>query len=113
MLLFDAHPGVYWASEAVKIPYFNPFTRRTTLYIPDFFVAYTDKNNHEHKELIEIKPQREVPGYSGRVSKLIESRQTLNMLKWKAAVEFCARRHWLFRVATEADLFRFNGAMKK
>lgn len=119
-MVIDDHPSIIgWASEAIKIPYFNPFSRRGskigdyTFYVPDFFVVYIDKNNKQHKELIEVKPQQEMPGYKGRVSKLVEARQALNMLKWKAAVAFCASRNWRFRVATEIQIFGFTGASKK
>jgi hypothetical protein len=108
--LLDNHPMVLgWASEAVKIPYKNPLTNKNTLYVPDVFVVYVDRSNIEHKELIEVKPMQEVPGYKGKVSKLVESRQIVNMMKWKAAVAFCTSRGWKFRVATEADMFAFKG----
>lgn len=115
MMELDCNPGVInWASEAIKIPYFNPYSRignrigNQTYYVPDFFVHYIDNNNAEHKELIEIKPSREVPGFSGKVSKLVEARQTLNILKWRAAMIFCAARGWYFRIATEIEMFTFN-----
>lgn len=115
MMVLDAHPDVIgWASEAVSIPYFNPYSKKgnkfgnMTLYVPDFFVVYIDKNRVEHKELIEVKPQQETPWYKGKVSKLVEARQALNLLKWRAAEKFCAARNWKFRVSTEADLFNFK-----
>lgn len=113
--LLDQHPWVTaWASEAIRIPYFNPFSRRGskigdyTFYVPDFFIVYTDRNKVEHKEVVEVKPSQEMPGYPGKVSKLVEARQALNLLKWKAAVAFCAARNWRFRVATEVEMFAFN-----
>src|SRR3954467_3999884 len=63
MMVLDNHPSVIgWASEAIKTPYVNPLTRRNTIYVPDFFVVYNDKNDVQHKELIEIKPAQEVLG---------------------------------------------------
>ena len=45
MKFCDEHPSVAkWASEAIKIPYRNPFTGKQTIYVPDFFVVYVDKN---------------------------------------------------------------------
>ena len=32
-----------WASEAVQIPYRDPLTNRQTVYVPDFFIQYVDK----------------------------------------------------------------------
>ena len=44
MRFCDEHPNVsQWASEAFKIPYRNPLTGKHTVYVPDFFIAYTDK----------------------------------------------------------------------
>jgi hypothetical protein len=110
MMVFDNHPDVIgWASEAIKIPYINPFARqRNTYYVPDFFVKYIDRNGKEHNEIIEIKPSQEVPGYIGKVNKLVQARQMLNMLKWDAARKFCAARNWQFRISTEIEMFSFK-----
>ena len=57
MRLCDEHPNVAkWASESIKIPYRHPFTGKYTIYVPDFFVVYVDKNGRKHAELIEVKP---------------------------------------------------------
>ncbi len=59
MKFCDEHPSVTkWASEAIKIPYRNPFTGKFTIYVPDFFMAYIDANGKEHVEIIEVKPQK-------------------------------------------------------
>ena len=40
MQMCDNHPSVLnWASESVRIPYFNPVSGKKTNYIPDFFQA--------------------------------------------------------------------------
>ena len=45
MSFCDNHPAVIsWASESIRIPYHNPFTNKNTIYVPDFFVMYQDKN---------------------------------------------------------------------
>ena len=60
MRFCDEHPGVtQWASEAIKIPYRNPLTGKNTIYVPDFFVSYSDKNGSTHAELVEVKPQNQ------------------------------------------------------
>ena len=42
----DTNPNILkWASEAIKIPYRNPLTGKQTVYVPDFFIQYIDKNN--------------------------------------------------------------------
>ena len=51
----DSHPSIQkWASESIKIPYQNPLTRRVTVYVPDFFIQYLDKNNRLLSDVIEI-----------------------------------------------------------
>jgi hypothetical protein len=58
MRLCDEHPNVAkWASESIKIPYRHPFTGKYTVYVPDFFVVYIDKNGRKNAELIEVKPK--------------------------------------------------------
>ena len=58
MRLCDEHPNVYkWASESIKVPYRHPLTGKYTIYVPDFFVVYNDKNGRKHAELIEVKPK--------------------------------------------------------
>ncbi len=106
MRCLDDHPAVLkWASESITIPYENPFTKRWTMYVPDFLVVYVDKNGREHAELIEVKPAKEVPTFDGKVTRHTKLTQMLNAAKWQAAVKFCAKNNMYFRVATERDLF--------
>lgn len=118
----DAHPSIIgWASEAIKIPYSVPEIiggvkrLRPTYYVPDFFIVYIDKNQREIKEVLEIKPQDETPWYKGnhgRNRKLKESKQFMNFLKWEAAQKYCRARGWIFRIATEKELFAFTRSNK-
>ena len=44
MKFCDENPNVAkWASESIRIPYKNPLTGRHTIYVPDFFIAYSDR----------------------------------------------------------------------
>ena len=53
----NEHPNVYqWASESIKIPYRHPFTGKYTVYVPDFFIVYQDKQGRKHAEMVEVKP---------------------------------------------------------
>lgn len=111
MLFLDGpHPSIIgWASEAFTIPYKNPLTGKWTVYVPDFLILYLDKNNKQHCEVFEIKPESETPG--AKVRKLNEYArltQSLNAAKWQAATIFCAKRGWTFRVATEKQLFAYG-----
>lgn len=99
---------VAWASESISIPYRNPLTGHWSMYIPDFLVIYIDRNAKKHCELIEIKPEKEMPGYQGKVSPRTRLVQAVNAAKWQAALAYCAKRNWTFRVATEKMLFAFK-----
>lgn len=110
MSYFDNHPSVLaWSSESISIPYLNPLTRRQTVYVPDFLVVY-EREGKKIAEMIEIKPEKEVPGMlvEKRMSQRTKFAQILNAAKWKAAMAFCAKRGIKFRVITERDLFVFK-----
>jgi hypothetical protein len=123
MRFFDEHPNVIgWMSEALPsnhvkkglsgIPYENPFTKRWSFYIPDFFVIYMDKHGKQHAEVIEVKPLDEVPpaisGFRGKVSRLKQGRQIINAAKYEAALKYCAKHGFFFRLCTEKDMFAFQ-----
>lgn len=98
---------IYWASEAIAIPYKHPLTGKMTNYIPDFFVLYENKFGQRIAEIVEIKPKKQ---------SLIESKASakdrvvvaINHAKWHAASQYCKRNGYKFRVVTEDDLF-YNG----
>lgn len=105
-----------WASESVHVPYQNPLTGKWSIYIPDFLVVYLDKNGRQHCEMIEIKPAKEVPGMQvlnengrpRRISPRDRLTQAVNAAKWQAALAYCAKRGWQFRVATEHQMFAWK-----
>jgi hypothetical protein len=105
MTFFDNNPAILqWASEAIHVNYRNPFTGKNTIYVPDFFILYMDKNGKQHAEIIEVKPLKE--------TSLAEAKSTrdkaaaiLNMAKWQAATAYCLAHGLKFRVVTEQDLF--------
>jgi hypothetical protein len=114
MMTLDNHPDVIaWQSEGMNIFYENPFTKRTKPYVPDFVVVYRTRGNKQMVEMIEVKPKSEMPGYRPGLRETVSQYklavQAINAAKWKAAMVFCARRGWVFRVACEDELF----AMKK
>jgi hypothetical protein len=97
-----------WASEAIKIPYRNPVNNKQTVYVPDFFIQYTDKSGRMLSELIEIKPQNQqliekVGRNSARSTAYI-----INQAKWAAATAWCKNNGIKFRVLNETDIFH-NG----
>jgi predicted transglutaminase-like cysteine proteinase len=100
-----------WASEAVQIPYRDPTTNRNTVYIPDFFIQYVDKNGKILTELIEVKPQNQT--LLEKVGKNVNNQiqYVKNQAKWAAASAWCKGQGIRFRVLNEQDLF--YGSAKK
>lgn len=107
MRFFDEHPQIIgWSSETCAIPYFNPFKKAQTVYVPDFVIVYEDKSGKKHAEMIEVKPAKEVPGLTeGKVGKREQAMQALNYIKWQAALAFCKKRGIRFRVMTEHEIY--------
>jgi hypothetical protein len=109
MRFCDEHPSVtQWASEAVKIPYRNPLTGKQTIYVPDFFIAYTDAKGTNHVELIEIKPQNQTIKEKLGRSRANQAHWVINQAKWEAARAWCKQKKIFFRVVNEGDIFH-NG----
>lgn len=99
---------IAWASEAIKIPYKNPFTGKQTVYVPDFFVMYEDRNGSKRAEVVEIKPKKQSIIESKVASAKDRAIVALNYAKWQAATVYCKRQGLTFRVITEDDIF-YNG----
>jgi hypothetical protein len=106
MRMLDEHPGVQsWASESIQIPYRDPLTGRSTIYVPDFFVVYVDKNKKKHAELVEVKPASQT--IREQVGKSIYNQEQYikNMAKWEAATAWCKQHGIKFRVVNEGEIF--------
>jgi hypothetical protein len=112
MTFCDTNKNVlYWASEALRIPYKHPLTGKPTIYIPDFFVVYQNKHGQKIAEVVEIKPKKQ---------SIIESKVSnakdrivvaINHAKWASAMGYCKAQGYTFRVITEDDLY-YNGRNK-
>lgn len=101
----DTHPSIQkWASESIKIPYYNPFYRRVTLYIPDFLIQYVDRTGKTIVEIIEIKPRNQAMESMAK-GKTNKAMLKLNKLKWAAATNWAKKHGMRFRVMTESDMF--------
>jgi len=94
-----------WASEAVQIPYRDPLTERQTVYVPDFFIQYMDKNNKMHVELIEIKPASQTILERVGKNKFNQAQFVKNQAKWAAANLWCKQQGIKFRILNENDIF--------
>jgi hypothetical protein len=106
MKFCDHNPSVHqWASESVKIPYRDPLTGKATVYIPDFFIVYMDKNHKKHAELIEIKPANQMILEKVGKNKFNQAQYVRNQVKWKMASAWAAQNSCKFRVINEHDIF--------
>jgi hypothetical protein len=99
---------INWASEAISIPYRNPFTGKSTVYIPDFFIVYQNRTGQVVSEVIEIKPKKQTLIEEKVTSARDRAAIALNYAKWQAAQAYCKRIGVAFRVITEDQLF-YNG----
>ena len=106
MKFCDENPAIQaWASEAVKIPFRNPFTGRATIYVPDFFIQYKTKKGKNMVELIEVKPRNQSMKENLGRSRANQAHYVINMAKWEAARSWCKQKGIFFRVITEEDIF--------
>jgi hypothetical protein len=113
MSFCDNNPSVQqWASECVKIPYRDPLTGKSTVYIPDFLITYVDKKLKKHVELIEIKPANQMMVEKVGKSSYNQAQYVKNIAKWEAAGAWCRQQGIKFRVINESDIFH-QGSKKK
>lgn len=97
-----------WASEAVKIPYRDPLTGKHSVYVPDFFIQYVDKNGGKHAEVVEVKPANQTIKERVGRNKVNQAHFIRNMAKWEAARAWCRQQGLYFRIVSENDIFH-NG----
>jgi len=106
MRMLDEHPGVEkWASESIQIPYRDPLTGRQTIYVPDFFIMYVDKNKKKHAEVVEVKPASQTLRENIGKSLYNQEQYVKNLAKWEAANAWCKQQGIKFRVINEDDIF--------
>jgi hypothetical protein len=104
-IFFDNHPSVlYWASESISIPYYDPLTGKQKRYFPDFFIIYVDAALSKHAELIEVKPSTQT-GQKKTKSKVNQAQILRNHAKWASALSYCAKNNISFRIVTELEMF--------
>ena len=98
-----------WASEAIQIPYRDPLTGRQTVYIPDFFIEYVDKQNRINVELIEVKPASQTILERVGKNKYNQAQFIKNQAKWAAANLWCKQQGIKLSILNENDLFHQGG----
>jgi len=109
MKYLDDHPEViWWASEELIIPYYNPIDNKKHRYFPDFVAKMKRKDGTVMTYVIEVKPeiQTKKPEQKRQTKKYIQESMTyiINQSKWKAATEFCKDNGWEFKIITEKHL---------
>jgi TnsA endonuclease N terminal len=109
MKYLDDHPEViWWASEELIIPYYNPIDNKKHRYFPDFVAKMKRKDGTVMTYVIEVKPeiQTKQPEQKRKTKKYIQESMTyiVNQSKWKAATEFCKDHGWEFKIITEKHL---------
>ncbi len=113
MSFLDVHPNVLqWGSECIKIPYVNPLTGKSTVYVPDFLVRYQGKDGQQRTELVEVKPRKETVMEAAK-SRRDKAFVILNTAKWTAAMQWCSKNGVTFRVLNEESIFASNGNKRK
>ena len=106
MKMCDEHPAVAkWASESIKIPYRNPLNGKYTIYVPDFFIVYSNKKGKTKAEIIEIKPDNQTMRESVGENQFNQAQYIKNKAKWEAANAYAKQHGIFFRIVTEKDLF--------
>jgi hypothetical protein len=109
MKYLDENPNViWWCSEELVIPYYDPIQNKKRRYFPDFVVKTKRKDGSVMTYVLEVKPEKQTkqPQQKRRTQKFINESVTyvINQSKWKAATEFCKDHGWEFKVITEKDL---------
>lgn len=109
MRQLDEHPQViWWASEELPIPYFDPTTQRRRRYFPDFIVHVRRSDQTTTTYMLEVKPECQtvlrIP--KRQTQKYLTEVKTyaVNQAKWHAAKAFCEEHGWEFKVITEHHL---------
>lgn len=108
----DNNPNILeWASEPFAIPYIKPTDKKIHRYYPDFWIKYIDVDKKIIEEVIEVKPieQTKQPTTRGKKKKtqIYEAiTYAVNIAKWKAAQEFCAKYNMNFRKISKGEIFR-------
>lgn len=106
MMFCDNNPSIQeWASEPVRIPYRDPLTGKSTVYVPDFLISYIDKNQQKHVELIEIKPKNQTFLENVGKDQYNQAQYIKNQAKWAAANQWCKKQGIKFRVISSSDIF--------
>jgi len=79
---------ISWVSEEVEIPYYDSERQKWRTYYPDFLIRTEDSRSI----LVEIKPRTQWNWQN-------------NKDKWDAAIDFCNRKGYTFKVLGQSELY--------
>lgn len=103
-----------WASEEVRIRYYDPVSKKNRTYFPDFWIRVRRSDGLIYEEIIEVKPQRQVDGPPIRPKRKTRSwynevaTYATNQAKWISASQFCEDNGMNFRLLTEQNTKDFG-----
>lgn len=110
MNILDDNPKIiYWSSEELVIPYYDPVRCLKRRYFPDFLVKIKTSTGEVKTVILEVKPDyqtnlRQRPPKRLSRKFLSEAKDVAtNHAKWKAATEFAKEQGWEFMVVTEKN----------
>ena len=114
----DMNPAcIEFSSEEIVIPYYSPVDEKMHRYFVDFLATFQYPTGEVKKFLIEVKPKAQtmIPAKGTKRDKryLLECQTyAVNDAKWKAALQYCQERNWIFKIITEDDLGISNKTKK-
>lgn len=110
MGILDGNPNViYWSSEELVIPYYDPIRGCNRRYFPDFLVKIRTSTGEVKTAILEVKPDYQTnlrkPPPKRMSRKFISEAMDVatNHAKWEAATKFAKEQGWEFRVVTEKN----------
>ena len=86
-----------WASESIKIPYFNRLLQKEANYYPDYII----ENYKGEVTIVEIKPYNQTVKPQEQDSRWLKSSWVCNVDKWTAAKQFADAHNFKFIIITE------------
>jgi restriction endonuclease len=109
MRYLDENPNIiWWGSEELPIPYFNPIDKKKHRYFPDFVAKVRKTDGKVMTYVIEVKPEKQTkpPTQKRKTKTSLQESATyeINKAKWYAAEEFCKDHGWQFLILTEKHL---------
>jgi hypothetical protein len=110
-----------WNYESHKIPYFDSVKNKNREYIPDFYIEFTNNK----KMLLEVKPYSHIfPSILENVkfsdlnerqlfyyNRMVSNAEN-NLIKFKAANDWCLDKEMEFCIFTEEGIFNYEKQKK-